>query len=97
MAISVQADEQPETWLTLKTGYLGQNNPVSFTSPGLDAGAAALPGEVAQRRNPGRGEIVPPPFKWVLARVLAEEVRAVNARFDNADTRRWLAYTEERL
>ncbi len=93
MAISVQADEQPETWLTLKTGYLGQNNPVSFTSPGLDAGAAALPGEVAQRRNPGRGEIVTPPFE----RVLAEEVRAVNARFDNADTRRWLAYTEERL
>jgi hypothetical protein len=64
---------------------------------GLDAGEAALPGNVAQRRNPGRGEIVPQRFEQVLSRVLVEEVRAVNARFDNAHTRRWLAYTEERL
>ena len=54
-------------------------------------------GDVTQRRNPGRGEIVPPRFERVLARVLAEEVRAVHARFDNAHTRRWLDYTEERL
>ncbi len=39
MAISVQADAQPETWLTLKTGYLGQNFPVSFTALGHDSGA----------------------------------------------------------
>jgi hypothetical protein len=64
---------------------------------GLDAGEAALPDDVDRRRNPGRGEVVPPRFEQVLARVLADEVRAVNARFDNAHTHRWLAYTEERL
>jgi hypothetical protein len=64
---------------------------------GLDAGGAALPGDVTERRNPGRGEVVPPRFETVLARTLAEEARAINERFDNAHTRRWLAYTEERL
>jgi hypothetical protein len=52
---------------------------------------------VDDRRNAGRGEVVPPRFEGVLARVLAEKVRSLNARFDNQYTRRWLAYTEERL
>jgi hypothetical protein len=64
---------------------------------GLDASDVALLDDVSERRNPGRGGIVPSRFEKVLARALAEEVRAVHDRFDNAHTRQWLAYTEERL
>ncbi len=46
------------------------------------------------RRNAGRGEVVPPRFEGVLARVLAEEVRSFNARFDNQYTRICLSYTK---
>ena len=64
---------------------------------GVDSSDQAVPQDVASRLNPGRGEVVPALFEGVLARALADEVRALNARFDNAHTRRWLAYTEERL
>ncbi len=64
---------------------------------GVDNADDRIPADVDDRRNAGRGEMVPPRFEGVLARVLAEEVRSLNARFDNQYTRRWLAYTEERL
>ncbi len=64
---------------------------------GVDNGDDRIPTDVDDRRNAGRGEVVPPRFEGVLARVFAEEVRSLNARFDNQYTRRWLAYTEERL
>ena len=64
---------------------------------GVDNGDDAVPADVDDRRNAGRGEVVPPRFEGVLARVFAEEVRSLNARFDNQYTRRWLSYTEERL
>lgn len=63
----------------------------------LGVDAAAVPADVGARRNPGRGEVVPPQFEAVLARNLAGEVRALNARFDNEHTRRWLDYTEKLL
>ena len=64
---------------------------------GVSADDGAIPADVDVRRNPGRGEIVPPRFEGLLARVFADEVRAMNARFDNRHTRRWLSYTEARL
>ena len=64
---------------------------------GLDHGAQALPRDVDARRNPGSGELVPSAVEGTLARLLIDEVRALQARFDNVHTRRWLAYTEARL
>lgn len=64
---------------------------------GVDSSEAALPAEVARASNPGRGEQVPERFERVLARALVAEVRALDARFANPHTHRWLAYTEERL
>jgi hypothetical protein len=52
---------------------------------------------VGGRRNPGQGEVVPPYFEEVSARVLADEVRTLNARFDSRHTLCWLHYTEARL
>jgi hypothetical protein len=63
----------------------------------VDGGEQGVPGGVETRRNPGRGEEVPPQLERVLARAFADEVRGLNDRFDNAHTRRWLAYTEARL
>ncbi len=64
---------------------------------GVDGGGRAVPGDVEMHRNPGRGEDVPIHFERVLARACADEVRALNDRFDNTHTRRWLTYTEARL
>ncbi len=64
---------------------------------GVDNADDRIPADVGDRRNTGRGEVVPPRFEGVLARVFVEEVRSLNARFDNQHTRRWLSYTEERL
>jgi hypothetical protein len=64
---------------------------------GVDSSEAVLPPDVASRSNPGRGEQIPERFEGVLARVLADEVRSINRKFDNEHTRNWLAYTEDRL
>ncbi len=64
---------------------------------GVESSDQAVPEDVASHRNPGRGEVVPARFEGVLTRALADEVRAVNDRFDNTHTRRWLTYTEARL
>ncbi len=78
--------EDPRALLTRILAFLG-----------ADTGPGSIPEDVGARRNAGRGETVPPRFAGVLARALVDEVRALDARFANAYTGRWLASTESHL
>jgi hypothetical protein len=64
---------------------------------GLDTSEHVIPPNVSERRNAGRSESIPPQIERMLARDLIEEVRGLDKRFGNDHTRKWLAYSEERL
>ena len=61
---------------------------------GARADESVLPPDVGERRNAGRAEVMPESVARALARVCLPEARAMEARFHNAHTRRWLEMTE---
>ncbi len=64
---------------------------------GLDTSDHVIPPNVSERRNAGRSESIPRAIERLLAHDLIEEVRGLDKRFGNDHTRKWLAYSEERL
>ena len=73
----------PRAFLASVLGFLGAR-----------ADESVLPPDVGERRNAGRAEVMPESVARALARVCLPEARAMEARFHNAHTRRWLEMTE---
>jgi len=78
-----QLEEEPREFLRRILEFLG-----------VDSSDAAIPDDVAARRNPGRGERPPPALRARLAGHFRPQIEALHARFGNAYTRRWLEELE---
>ena len=63
---------------------------------GVDEGVASTPNEVAERRNPGRGESPQSQFESLLARAYEQEVEGLHAKFANDYTRSWVSFVKAR-
>jgi hypothetical protein len=63
---------------------------------GVDASDAAIPADVGERRNAGRGEPVPERFLGFLVDFHRDQLEGLNRRFDNPYTRSWLNAAQHR-
>jgi len=63
----------------------------------LDANAAAIPEDVAEKRNAGKGEPIPEQFRAFLAELHHAQLVDLDRAFRNAYTKRWLQTAEAYL
>ena len=64
---------------------------------GLDASAATIPDDVAEKRNAGKGEPIPEQFRAFLAKQHHAQIVDLNKAFQNDYTRSWLQTAEAYL